>query len=140
MFYEHENEWAHLLKTKGSSFEKRMATDIKIEAETLKIINGNLYIYSYGDSIKVYDTKTFKLKADLGLPFKNDQRLIDILDNEVLIYLIPKKLYFYKINTAENKLEYKFYLPNIYAFHYLSKRREIFLLTKKKKKKKNRNV
>ena len=138
MFYEHENEWAHLLKTKRSSFEKRMTTEIKIEAETLKIINGNLYIYSYGDSIKVYDTKTFKLKADLGLPFKNDQRLIDILDNEVLIYLIPKKLYFYKINLAENKLEYKFYLPNIYAFHYLSKRKEIFLLTESRFKKKGK--
>ena len=96
MFYDYRNEWANLLKTKRSSLEKRMTTKIKIEAETLKIINGNLYIYSYGDSIKVYDTKTFKLKADLGLPFKNDQRLIDILDNEVLIYLIPKNYIFTK--------------------------------------------
>jgi hypothetical protein len=54
--------------------------------------------------------------------------MLDILDNEILIYMAEKKLYFYKINIAENKLVFMHYLSNICNFVYLSKRKEIFLL------------
>ena len=45
--------------------------------------------------------------------------------------MAAEKLYFYKINISENKLEFMHYLSNIYSFHYLSKRKEILLLTEK---------
>ena len=119
--------WTNDLKFQKSSLNINLT--IKIKAERIKQINGNLYIYIFRESIKVYDCKTFKLKADLKLPFIRKEPLFDILDNEVLIYMAAEKLYFYKINIAENKFEFMHYLTNICNFLYLSKRKEIFLLT-----------
>ena len=65
----------------------------------------------------------------MKLPFIRKEPLLDILDNEVLIYFAAEKLYFYKINIAENKLEFMHYLSNICNFLFLPKRKEIFLLT-----------
>ena len=119
--------WTNDLKFQNSSLNINLRIDIK--AERIKQINGNLYIYIFRESIKVYDCKTFKLKADLKLPFIRKEPLFDLLDNEILIYMAAEKLYFYKINIAENKLEFMHYLTNICNFLYLLKRKEIFLLT-----------
>ena len=103
--------WTKDLKFQNSSLD--IKTTIKIK----------------GESIQVYDCKTFKLKADLKLPFIRKEPILDILDNEVLIYIAAEKLYFYKINLAENKLVFMHYLSNICNFLFLPKRKEIFLLT-----------
>ena len=119
--------WTNKLKTQKCSLDIKMT--IKTKVDRLKIINDNLYVYTFRDSIKVYDSKSFKLKTDLKLPFIRKEPLLDILDNEVLIYMAAEKLYFYKINVAEKKFEFMHYLSNICNFLYLSKRKEIFLLT-----------
>ena len=47
------------LKAKINSFQ--INTVVKIKADKLKIINGNLYVYlNYYNLIKVYDCETFK--------------------------------------------------------------------------------
>ena len=119
--------WIKDLELQKCSFDKKFEIETKIER--IKQINGNIYVYIFNDTIKVYDYKTFKLKADLKLPFIKKEPLFSILDNEVLIYMAEGKLYFYKINISENKLEFLHYLSNVYSFHYLSKRKEILLLT-----------
>ena len=119
--------WTKDLKFQNSSLD--IKTTIKIKANRIKQINGNLYIYVFSESIQVYDCKTFKLKANLKLPFIRKEPILDILDNEVLIYMAAEKLYFYKINLAENKLVFMHYLSNICNFLFLPKRKEIFLLT-----------
>ena len=119
--------WTKDLKFQNSSLD--IKTTIKIKANRIKQINGNLYIYVFSESIQVYDCKTFKLKANLKLPFIRKEPILDILDNEVLIYIAAEKLYFYKINLAENKLVFMHYLSNICNFLFLPKRKEIFLLT-----------
>ena len=43
--------------------------------------------------------------------------------------MAAEKLYFYKIKLTEKKLEFMHYLSNICGFLYLSKRKEIFILT-----------
>ena len=121
--------WTKDLKSLNNSLDIRMT--IKTKVERIKNINGNLFVYVFRESIKVYDCKTFKLKADLSLPFIRKKPLIDILDNEVLIYMAAEKLYFYKINIEEKKFEFMLYLSNICDFIYLQKRKEIFLLTRK---------
>ena len=122
--------WTKDLKSKNNSLDIRMT--IKTKVERIKNINGNLFVYVFRESIKIYDCKTFKLKADLSLPFIRKKPLIDILDNEVLIYMAAEKLYFYKINIEEKKFEFMLYLSNICDFIYLQKRKEIFLFTKSK--------
>ena len=108
--------WTKDLKFQNSSLD--IKTTIKIKANRIKQINGNLYIYVFSESIQVYDCKTFKLKADLKLPFIRKEPILDILDNEVLIYMAAEKLYFYKINLAENKLVFMHYLSNICNYFY----------------------
>lgn len=124
-----------MIGTNDLKFQKsslNIILTIKINAERIKQINENLYIYVFKESIKVYDCKTFEMKADLKLPLIRKEPMLDpmldILDNEILIYMAEKKLYFYKINIAENKLVFMHYLSNICNFVYLSKRKEIFLL------------
>ena len=119
--------WLKDLKSNNCSLD--IKNEIRAKIERIKHINGNIYAYAFNDSIKVYDDKTLKLKADLKLPFIRKEPLLDILDNEVLIYMASGKLYFYKINIPENKFEFMYYLSNVYSFHYLSKRKEILLLT-----------
>ena len=89
--------WTKDLKSLNNFLDKRMT--IKTKVERIKNINGNLFVYVFRESIKIYDCKTFKLKADLSLPFIRKKPLIDILDNEVLIYMAAEKLYFYKIKV-----------------------------------------
>ena len=59
--------WTKDLKSKNNSLDIRMT--IKTKVERIKNINGNLFVYVFRESIKIYDCKTFKLKADLSLPF-----------------------------------------------------------------------
>ena len=50
------------LKAKINSFQ--INSVVKIKADKLQIVNGNLYVYLINDSIKVYDNKTFKELAN----------------------------------------------------------------------------
>ena len=115
------------LKAKINSFQ--INSVVKIKADKLQIVNGNLYVYLINDSIKVYDNKTFKELANLKLPFKRKKQLFEILENETLIIYADSKLYFYKINLKQNELSFLHYLSEVYNFCYLKKRKEIFLLT-----------
>ena len=121
------------LKEKKYSFD--IKTVIKTPANELKIINENLYVYDDSDSIKVYNCKTFKLKADLKLPLKGRIQRFDILENEVLIliYFGCSKLYYYKINLEEKQLTFMFYISEIYNYCYLKNRKEILLLQEQNK-------
>ena len=108
-------------------------TVINVKSDKFKIINGHLYVYAIDaidNSIKVYDCKTFKEIAMLNLPFERKKLYWEILENEIVIILADRKLYFYKINIKESKLEFMHYLSEILNFCYLKKRKEIFLLTK----------
>ena len=115
------------LKAKINSFQ--INSVVKIKADKLQFVNGNLYVYLINDSIKVYDNKTFKELANLKLPFKRKKQLFEILENETLIIYADSKLYFYKINLKQNELSFLHYLSEVYNFCYLKKRKEIFLLT-----------
>lgn len=116
------------LKAKINSFQ--INTVVKIKADKLKIINGNLYVYlKYYNSIKVYDCETCKEISNIKLPFERKEPSFEILDNEILIIYADTKLYFYKINIKKSQLSFLHYLSDIYNFCYLKKRKEIFLLT-----------
>ena len=115
------------LKAKINSFQ--INTVIKLDADKLKIVNGNLYVYLSNDSIRVYDCKAFKEIANLKFPFKRKKLIFEILENETIIIFADNKLYFYKINLKQNELSFLYYLSEIYNFCYLKKRKEIFLLT-----------
>lgn len=115
------------LKARINNFQ--INTTLNVKVDNIKIINGNIYVYVINNSIKIYDCKTFKEKAVLKLPFKRKKPSLEIIENEILIIQGGSKLYFYKINIKENKLSFLYYLSEIYNFCYLSKRKEIFLLT-----------
>ena len=89
----------------------------------------HIYIYIIDDSIKIYDGQTFKELAIIKLPFIRKKPMLDIADNETLIYFADSKLYFYKINIKEKKFSFMHYLSEIFHFCYLQKRKEILLLT-----------
>ena len=117
-------------KLEGNEFLLDIKTKIKTKTDKIKIINDNLYIYAIDNSIMIYDCKTFKQIAVINLPFKMDKPYLEILENEVLLYLIGARLYFYKINIKEKKLEFMLYISNVFNFCYLKKRKEIFFLLK----------
>ena len=107
------------------------------EIDRLKILKGNLYVYLVKNSIKVYNINTFKEISTLKYPFNREDEFVfgrefitvEIMENEIVLILADKKLYFYKINLKENKLCFLHYLSEIHHFCYLEKRKEIFLLT-----------
>ena len=55
------------LKEKINSFQ--INTVIKLDADKLKIVNGNLYVYLANDSIRVYDCKAFIQKILVLMSF-----------------------------------------------------------------------
>ena len=113
---------------------------ITIKGDNLKFINGKIYEYVIDNSIKVYDSKTFKPIGILKLPFERKQQTFDLLENDVLIILGNTNLYFYKIDLKENKLKFLHYISDIDNFCYLKKRKEIFLLTRLGSYKKNKKI
>ena len=106
------------------------------EIDKLKIYNKNIYVYVVDNSIKVYNSITFKEISNLKLPFNRGEGCpfkefikIDILENDTVLILADKKLYFYQINLKENKLNFLYYMCEVHNFCYLQKKKEIFLLT-----------
>ena len=109
------------------------------EIDKIKIYNKNIYVYIVDNSIKVYNLFSFKEISNLKLPFNREDKWtnkefisVEILENDIVIILADKKLYFYEINFKENNLNFLHYLSDVYHFCYLEKRREIFLLTENK--------
>ena len=126
------------IKTKEMIFQvntiinKKKSKDI----DKIKIYNKNLYVYLVENSIKVYNINTFKEIANLKLPFNRGEKsflkeyiTIEILENEIVLIMADKKLYFYKINLKENKLNFLHYFSEVHHFCYLEQKKEIFLLT-----------
>ena len=116
----------------NNNIDKKSSKDI----DRLKIYNKNIYVYIVDNSIKVYNSDTFKEISNLKLPFNRGEKSfdkeyiqVDILENGFVLILADKKLYFYEINLKENKLKFLQYLSEVYHFCYLQKKKEIFLLT-----------
>ena len=120
------------LSVKFNSFQ--INTILNTELDKLKIIDGKIYLYVIDDSIKVYDCITFKEIATLKLPFvRKKPMMLDITENETLLFFAAEKLYFYKINLKESKLTFLLYLSDLKHFCYLKNKKEIFLLTETNK-------
>ena len=129
------------LKTEEYTFQINaiIEKERSIEIDKLKIINEKIFVYVINNSIKVYNNKTFKLISILEIPFSRYKYEflgpmkefinVEILENDTVLILAEKKLYFYKINYKENKLNFLHYLSEIFHFCYLEKKKEIFLLT-----------
>jgi hypothetical protein len=104
--------------------------------DKIKIYNKNIYVYIVDNSIKVYNSDTFKEISNLKLPFNRGEQSfdkeyiqVDILENGFVLILADKKLYFYEIDLGKNQLKFLRYLSEVYHFCYLQKKKEIFLLT-----------
>ena len=95
--------------------------------DNIKIIKGNIYVYIIDQSVFVYNFNTFKLISTLKLPFK--PYLFEITDNNTMIFALDYNLYYYKYNLENNQITFMHFIPNIYHFCYLQKRKEIFILT-----------
>ena len=116
----------------NSIIDKKSSKDI----DRLKIFNKKIYVYIVDNSIKVYDSDTFKEISNLKLPFNRGKQSfdkeyiqMDILENGLVLIMADKKLYFYEMNLKENKLKFLKYLSEVHHFCYLQKKKEIFLLT-----------
>ena len=112
--------------------DKKSSKDI----DRLKIFNKTIYVYIVDNSIKVYNSDTFKEISNLKLPFNRGEQSfdkeyvqVDILENGFVLILADKKLYFYEIDLGKNQLKFLRYLSEVYHFCYLQKKKEIFLLT-----------
>ena len=113
------------LSVKFNSFQ--INTILNTELDKLKIIDGKIYLYVIDDSIKVYDCITFKEIATLKLPFvRKKPMMLDITENETLLFFAAEKLYFYKINLKESKLTFLLYLSDLKHFCYLKKEKKYF--------------
>ena len=116
----------------NSIIDKKSSKDI----DRLKIFNKTIYVYIVDNSIKVYNSDTFKEISNLKLPFNRGEQSfdkeyiqVDILENGFVLILADKKLYFYEIDLGKNQLKFLRYLSEVYHFCYLQKKKEIFLLT-----------
>ena len=98
----------------------------------LKIINGKIYVYLIDKTIKVYDPKLLKEIATLKFPFKT--KLFVITEENTIVALLDRKLYFYSFNLKENKLKFLLFLKEIFHFCYLKKKKEIIVLTENETK------
>jgi hypothetical protein len=97
-----------------------------------KIINGNIYVYLIDKTIKVYNPKLLKEIATLKFPFKT--KLFVITEENTIVALLDRKLYFYSFNLKENKLKFLLFLKEIFHFCYLKKKKEIIVLTENETK------
>ena len=104
--------------------------------DKIKIYNKKIYVYIVDNSIKVYNSETFKEISNLKLPFNRGEKsfikeyiTVDILENGILLILADQKLYFYEINLKESQLKFLKYISEVYHFCILQKKKEIFLLT-----------
>ena len=126
------------LKTEEYTFQINaiIEKERSIEIDKLKIINEKIFVYVINNSIKVYNNKTFKLISILEIPFSRYKYEflgpmkefinVEILENDTVLILAEKKLYFYKINYKENKLNFLHYLSEIFHFCYLEKKKKYF--------------
>ena len=94
--------------------------------EGFTILKNKIYLYINNNCIKVFDCITLKEISSLTLPFKPINLIITELET-VLLHL-DSKLYFYKINTKENKLDFLCFISNICYECYLYYKKEIFIL------------
>ena len=106
----------------NSIIDKKSSKDI----DRLRIFNKTIYVYIVDNSIKVYNSDTFKEISNLKLPFNRGEKSfdkeyieVDILENGFVLVLADKKLYFYEIDLVKNQLKFLRYLSEVYHFCYL---------------------
>lgn len=107
---------------KGNLKIKRKRKDF----EELTILKNKIYLYIINNCIKVFDYITLKEISSLTLPFEPINLIITELET-VLLHL-DSKLYFFKINIKENKLDFLCVISNICYECYLYHKKEIFIL------------
>ena len=107
---------------KGNLKIKRKRKDF----EELTILKNKIYLYIINNCIKVFYYITLKEISSLTLPFEPINLIITELET-VLLHL-DSKLYFFKINIKENKLDFLCVISNICYECYLYHKKEIFIL------------
>ena len=95
------------------------------ELENPIIYNKKLYLVVNSNIIKIYNLLTFK--EILNLEFPIIPKRIEIIDEEHILLYRSNNLYCYRINFKEKKLEFKFYISDIYMFKFLYRRKEILI-------------
>ena len=94
------------------------------------LINGKeIFLFSQPNIIRVYDCITLKKNNQFELPITPIKYEI-VNNNHILIYN-KHILYCYSIDFSENKLIFKFFVPDIFLFKYLKERKEILIQLEK---------
>lgn len=105
---------------------KYKSNELKEKIDGFKFFKNKIYIYTINNSIKVFNHITLKEISSLNLPFEPIN--IIITEEETVLLHLDSKLYFYKINFKENKLDFICLLSDIFYECYLYDKKEIFIL------------
>ena len=81
--------------------------------------------------MKIYDCLTFKELSILKLPVK--PRIFEITEENSILLYSNNLLIYYTFDLEENKVNFKFYITDIYLFKYLPAKKEIYIMNANKK-------
>lgn len=90
------------------------------------IIKNTIYIFLNDNTFKIYNCISFKELGSFKLPFNTIN--YEVIDKNLIILFDNNILYQYKINIKENKLEFVFYILNVYMYKFLMNKKEILLI------------
>ena len=115
-------------KDKIYKFQCSTILNIKAELEknSIKIFNQKMFLYFKDKTIKVYNILSLKQIFNKFLFFT--PRAIDIINSNSVLLFDKNKLYYYKINLKEKKLNFKFYISDVFMFKYIPDKNEIFII------------
>lgn len=144
------------LQIKEYPFETMTVLTLKSEEEKDKavkiaIFDKKIYLLLLDYSIRIYDCMTLgeiatlKFGSEFNFYINNTNNTdiyyinfdkywkayvnTEILENEMVLILCDRRLYFFKMNLKEKKFDLLYYLSDVYHFCYLEKKKEIFLIT-----------
>ena len=115
-------------KDKIYKFQCSTILNIKAELEknSIKIFNQKMFLYFKDKTIKVYNILSLKQIFNKFLFFT--PRAIDIINSNSVLLFDKNKLYYYKINLKEKKLNFKFYISDVFMFKYIPDKNEIVII------------
>ena len=90
------------------------------------IIKNTIYIFLNDNTFKIYNCISFKELGSFKFPFNPFN--YEVIDKNLIILFDNNILYQYKINFKENKLEFVFYILNVYMYKFLMNKKEILLI------------
>lgn len=104
---------------------KYKSNELKEKIDGFKFFKNKIYIYTINNSIKVFNHITLKEISSINLPFQPIN--IIITEEETVLLHLDSKLYFYKINFKENKLDFNVYYQIFFMnVIYMIKKRFLF--------------